>query len=240
MKSRRDWASASRLSVAWAVAFVPPGAEVGNQRAADIVPDAEDGARQCRFRAEVFCAEGGTERAVLHADFDHDSAALGAVHSGEAGGEQAKQVAEEVVQDDNGEDDHAAFCNRPFAQRDDAGENQDDADDGNERQGVAQHLQVFVEVAVDEDTGDDRQQDHFDDGEHHRADGDVHGFVRVEFEQERRQERREQGGAGGDGDAQGDIAAREVGHDVAGGAAGAAADEDDAERDHRVKAEDVY
>ena len=173
--------------------LVPPGADVGDQRAADVVPDAEDGARQRCFRAEVFGAEGGAQRAVLHANFYHDGAALGAVQSGDARGEQAEQVAEEVVQDDDAEDDGATFRNRPFAERDDAGEDEDDADDGNQRQGVAQCLQVFVEKAVDYDAADDGQQHHFDDGEHHRADGDVHAFVRVEFEQPRGEEGREQG-----------------------------------------------
>ena len=153
------------------------------------MPDAENGTRQCRFGAEIAGAEDGTEAAVLHTDFDHHRTALRAVHAGQQGGDEAEGVAEQVVQDDNAENDEAACGNCRLAEGDDDGDDEDDTGDGNQRQGIAQELQVAVEEAVYHHARDDGQQHGFQNIKHHFARFDVHAFIRIELQQERREER---------------------------------------------------
>ena len=141
------------------VPLVPPGADIGNQRTADVVPNAENGAGQGSFWAfEVVDAEARPKSAVLHADFDHHRATLGAVHADEPGNTEAHRVAEQIMQDDDAENDEPACGDLAFVQSDDNGDDQDDAADGDERQGVAQELQVTVKETVHHHAGDDGQQ----------------------------------------------------------------------------------
>ena len=116
------------------VPLVPPGADIGNQRTADVVPDAENRARQRRFRAEILGAQCRAEATVLHTDFEHHRSALGAVQTDEPGSTEPHRVAEQIMQDDDAENDETACGDCCLTERDDDGNDQDDAADGDERQ----------------------------------------------------------------------------------------------------------
>ncbi len=192
------------------------------------MPDAEDGAGHGCHRREICGSERGAKATVLHADFDGQRLALVEIEPERLGGEEAEQVPEAVVQDNDGEDQKAGLRDCALAGADNGRDDQHDTDDAYERQGrhglfdqARQHL--LCQEAQRQWQDDDLQNAH----EHRHG---VYGQVLAceHPDEEGRDYRSCQGGDAGAGDAQRYVALGEIGHHVARCAAGAAADENDA------------
>ncbi len=197
------------------------------------MPDAEDGTWHGGHRREICGGERGAEAAVLHADFDGQRLALVEIEAERLCGEEAEQIAEAVVQDDDCEDQKAGLGDGTLAGADNGRHDQHDADHADKRQGRHGLFDQARQHLLCQEAQRQRQDDDLQDTHEHR-----HGVHRQILagehpDEEGRDDRRGQRGDAGAGDAQRDVALGEIGHHVARRAAGAAADENDAGRDFR-------
>ena len=102
-------------------------------RAGEVVPDAEDGARQCRERREILLSEHDAEPRVLHADFDRERARFGFGETHPFGYAVAGPESEPVVENDGGEDRDSDIADLVMIARDDDGDDEHDGGNGEER-----------------------------------------------------------------------------------------------------------
>ena len=158
--------------------------------------------------------EGDAEARVLHADFEGHALALGEVHAGPLGDEEAEEHAEGVVQDDCDEDQEAGVHQLLTGGGRDGSGDQHDGENRDERQGCEGGVDAGAEELVDEHAGGDRQKDDLDDRHEHRGRIDRKPLAGEEIHQRGRHDGGEERRAGRDGDREGDVAAGKEGHDV--------------------------
>ena len=213
--------------------------EAGDDGAADVVPDAEDGAGDDGhgIGGKVEGGQAGGESAVLHAHLDAQGAALGCGKVQQAGNEIAHGEPSDVVEHDHGDDEQSAGH-----QALGAGGNDDEHDgaNGDGRQGrqIGRGLlrlpwpQPFHQQA-----DDDGQYDHPEDAEEHGGHIDIDRLARQEPDEQGREHWCQECGDARHADTQGQVATGQIGDDIRRRAAGTAAHEHHTDGEGLVKLE---
>lgn len=122
--------SEASLSYSYRLFLFPLGKPRRQNGAGNIVPDAEDGARNCGQRVEVGSGQGCAQSGVLHPRFQRYRLALGQIQAKQLGKTIPQQVSQDVVQNDDCENDEACFHDFSFIE---GYYDSDDQDDGDRR-----------------------------------------------------------------------------------------------------------
>jgi len=205
------------------------------------MPHGENCARNCchskareRSRSKA-CSESG----ILHADFDGECLRLGCREFQQLAEAKAAAVAEQVVENYDGEHDGTRGENLCGVVRNDRSHNHRDGNHRDERQDFDRPRRPFAKELVDDKPERNRYDDDLHDGKEHRHHVDVHGGAKQQVGNRRRQHGSEQRIHARHAHGERHVAFREVSDDVAGSPAGAGAYENHARHEGGIEPENL-
>ena len=180
----------------------------------------------------ILCKVGSGQRSgqtgVLHPDLDGNCTALGGVQLQQLAHAKAGEVAQQVVQDDNGKDQQTAGHDLSGVCGHNGADDEHDGGGGDQRQHTDGILGERMEEVIDHKAQCDGNQHHLDDGQEHVHGVHLHALTGIQQGEQRGEERSQHGGNSGHANGQCNVALGKVGHHVGRGAAGAGANQDHA------------
>ena len=223
------------------ILLFPPAINVREYRTRNVMPHGEYGAGNGRHgkarerSRRKACGESG----ILHADFDGESLCLGCREFQQFPEAESAAVAEQVVENYDGEHDGARRENLRCIVRDDCGYNHRDGNHRDERQDLHGTRCPLAEKLVDDEPERNRHDDDLHDGKEHRHHIHVHGGAQEQVRNRRSQHGSEQRVHACHAYRKRHVAFREVGDDVAGSPAGAGAYENNSRHQRSIKPENL-
>ena len=172
----------------------------------------------------ILCKVGGSQRGgqtgVLHTDLDGNCTALSGIQLQQFAHAKAGEVAQQVVQDDHGQDQQTAGHDLGRVCGHNGADDEHDGSGGDQRQHTDGILGERMEEVIDHKAQCDGNQHHLDDGQEH-----VHGvhllaLTGIQQSEQRGEERSQHGGNSSHANGQCNVALGQIGHHVRGGADG--------------------
>ena len=219
----------------------PPAVNIRQNRAGNVVPYGEDGAGNSRHgkARERGRSKACSESGILHADFDGECLRLGCREFQQLAEAKAAAVAEQVVENYDGENDSARRKNFCSVVRNDRSHNHRDGNYRDEGQDFHGTGGPFAKKLVDDEPERNRYDDDLHDREEHGHHVDVHGGAKQQVGNRRRQHGSEQRIHAGHAYGKRHVAFREVSNHVAGCPAGARAYENNACHEGGIEPENL-